>query len=134
MIARVDAESRTLTYASAGHATGYVLGKDGSVRCRLDSTAMPLGVEPFWETTGSRCIELQGDDLVIMLTDGVLEAQSDRGTMFGEALLLETLREIRHETCRDIIEQLNDRVVIHCVPHDVVDDVSAVAMKVHMRG
>src|SRR5262249_36947724 len=50
MLARLDLPARTLVYASAGHATCYVLAGDGTIKRTLASTGVPLGIEPH-----SRC-------------------------------------------------------------------------------
>ena len=43
LFARLALRSRELTYASAGHPTGYVLDRDGQVKAELPSAARPVG-------------------------------------------------------------------------------------------
>src|SRR5204862_920028 len=45
-LARLDAKERTLTYASAGHPTGYILGAAGQIKRTLPRTGVPLGLRP----------------------------------------------------------------------------------------
>jgi len=130
LLARLDAEQRTLTYASAGHATGYVLRRDGSVRLELTSTAMPLGVEAQWSSADAYVVALEPHDLIVLLTDGIIEAQDPRGESFGVNRLVRLLHASWAERTMDMIMKLNDAVTSHCAPRDVIDDISAVVIRV----
>jgi serine phosphatase RsbU (regulator of sigma subunit) len=41
----LDPQARTLSYASAGHPTGYVLDASGNVKAELKSTAPPVAID-----------------------------------------------------------------------------------------
>jgi hypothetical protein len=67
----------TLTLANAGHLAPYCNGEE----VPLDS-ALPLGVAPGAEYAEST-IHLNLGDTLTFLSDGVVEAQSSRGELFG---------------------------------------------------
>src|SRR5262249_11595589 len=95
LFARLDPATRSCAYASAGHSAGYVRDRSGAVRCRLESTGLPLGVSPdapFPTRTG---IALQPGDLLLLLTDGILEARSPDGDAFGVQRALDVIRVYR---------------------------------------
>src|SRR5207248_5410436 len=102
-LGRIDAEARSFTYVSAGHVTGYLLGPDGRVKRRLESTGVPLAVLPDEEFPASGPIPLEGGDTVVLLTDGILEATCDDGSLFGIERALEVVRANRQESSRAVV-------------------------------
>src|SRR5207253_2834244 len=46
LLGRLEPQSRSFVYVSAGHATGYVLNPDGTVKTPLISTCVPLAIMP----------------------------------------------------------------------------------------
>ena len=72
-----------MVYASAGHPTGYLCSAAGQVKKLLDSTAVPLGVLPTYKYVSSKPLELDPGDLVVLLTDGIVEARTPDQTTFG---------------------------------------------------
>jgi len=84
-------DNRELRYVNAGHNPQYVLRVDGRVE-RLSSTGLPLalfGGHGYKEST----LSLAPGDLLFFYTDGLVEAENDRGDQFGserlEAILIE---------------------------------------------
>jgi sigma-B regulation protein RsbU (phosphoserine phosphatase) len=86
---------RALRYANCGHLPPVLLRADGTVE-RLEVTAPVVGLfEGPWECTTGEVGVSSGDTLVVF-TDGVSEATSERGEEFGEERLIELVR--RHPT------------------------------------
>jgi serine phosphatase RsbU (regulator of sigma subunit) len=85
-----DPGSRTLHYASAGHPSTYLRRESGEV-VALGEGSLPLGILPgsSWE---SHTIGLEKGDLLLLYTDGVIEARSD-SRFFGEERLQALLRQ-----------------------------------------
>jgi len=128
-LARLDASSGALFYASAGHPTGYVLDAGGRVKARLESNSLPLGVRDETSFTPADPVTLQPGDLVLLLTDGVSEALSPGGELFGAARALETVRARRTRPAREIVDALC-RAVSEFTGREVpLDDVTAMAIK-----
>jgi phosphoserine phosphatase RsbU/P len=89
--AELDGPSRSLRYTNAGHNPPIVLHRDGS-HDRLHEGGGVLGIFPQQAfSTGST--RLAAGDRVVLFTDGVTEAYDADGEEFGEARLLELLRE-----------------------------------------
>ncbi len=74
IMARLDPATRTLVYANAGHPPGYVLRQDGSIRSILSSTGVPLGIIDDADFPEAAAVALEPGDLVLLLTDGIIEA------------------------------------------------------------
>ncbi len=126
----LDPRARTLVYASAGHPPGFVIGRDGQLRCTLDSTSLPLAIDPGAQFPAAGPIVLQPGDTMLVLTDGVLEAADPTEDFFGSERVLDTLRAHRHESAAEIVEALHRAVSAFTHPDRPQDDVTAVVIKV----
>ena len=128
---RLDPRSRSLTYASAGHPTGYVLSASGEVRHRLESTAPPLGVLADAAFPGQGPVTLEPGDVVLLVTDGVLEARSPDGTEeFGTRRTLEVAVANRERTAAEIIAAIYRAVCRFSARDPQIDDVTVLVIKV----
>jgi serine phosphatase RsbU (regulator of sigma subunit) len=128
-LGRFDPRSRTFTYASAGHTTGYLLDAAGRVRRRLESTCLPLGILPD-EAPATDQVGLEPGDTVVLLTDGIPEAAGDDGAAFGTDRVLDLVRSRRHEPSRAIVLALYQTVRQHCGGQPQPDDMTAIVLKV----
>jgi PAS domain S-box-containing protein len=129
LLARLDPPARRLTYASAGHPTGYVIDAAGGVKARLPSTGFPLGVFGDAEFPTGDPIVLEPGDMVLLLTDGILEVRSPAGTPFGDERALEIARASRSRSSREIIEALYRAVLDFSQSEQPDDDVTAIVIK-----
>jgi serine phosphatase RsbU (regulator of sigma subunit) len=84
-----DDASGLLSYANCGHAPAVVMRRDGKV-LRLESTATVLGAFADWHCDVEE-VHLGEEDVVVLYSDGITEAENERGDLFGEARLLELL-------------------------------------------
>lgn len=128
MLVRIDGGRRTFKYASAGHPPGYVLDCGGTVRCRLDSTGRPLGCLPEGGAGKSAWLPLDPGDTLVLLTDGILEAASPEGKVFGEHRVLDVVRQHCGRPARAIADAVHEAVGEFCGRSQ--DDATIVVMKV----
>jgi phosphoserine phosphatase RsbU/P len=131
--ARLHAPSGTLTYASAGHTTGYVLDRNGRVRSELPSTGIPLGIfaDTTYHTVTSTRLEV--DDLVVFFTDGVTEAQNEDGALFDPSRALEVVRSHQHEPAAKIVHRVYRAVRDFSGRRCQDDDITTVVCRVTGR-
>jgi serine phosphatase RsbU (regulator of sigma subunit) len=129
-LARLDPNSRSLTYASAGHPSGYILATDGAVKTLLPSTGTPLGIDPDADFGGGLALTLNPGEMVLLVTDGILEAQSPEGAVFGSGRVLDVVRAERTRPARQIVESLHQAVQDFVRPMPVSDDITTVVVKV----
>ncbi len=78
LLAKLDPRGNTLVFASAGHQTGYLLDAAANMKQSLSSTGIPLGIRNDANFPSRPPIPLQQGDLVVLVTDGVVEAQFSR--------------------------------------------------------
>ncbi len=129
-LGRLDPGSRRFTYSSAGHPTGYVLDRAGAVRAALASTALPLGITVQEEFLSAEPLTLEPGEMILLLTDGVLDAISPAGEAFGPNRALEIVRTARHQSAKEILDGLLKAVRDFSGDGQLSDDVTAVVVKV----
>jgi serine phosphatase RsbU (regulator of sigma subunit) len=134
LLARLHPESRTLVYANAGHHAGYVLDAEGEVKRQLSSTAIPLGVLPECDFPAGEPVRLAPGDLVLFLTDGIVEARSPDNTAFGTQRAFDIVRLYRDDPARQIVTNLYHAVRAFSQNTPQVDDITAVVIKVGGAG
>jgi PAS domain S-box-containing protein len=130
LAARIDPQSRTLTYVNAGHPPGLVLDSSGAVKARLETKTMPLAILPDLDFIPGGPVQLAAGDMMLFFTDGLVEAQTLRGPMFGVERVVQTLRENRDKTPTAIIEALYTAVCRYIETERLRDDVTMVVVKV----
>ncbi|HOO16605.1 MAG TPA: SpoIIE family protein phosphatase [Phycisphaerae bacterium] len=90
LVIAVDVERRLLGYASAGHEP-LLLMRQGVVR-EYGNGSMVLGIDAT-ETYREHRVELQTGDMILLYTDGLVEAMNFSGELFGRERLFAALRE-----------------------------------------
>lgn len=91
-IAEYDPSSRSLTYVNAGHNLPILRRRTGAIE-RLLVGGIPLGIHedvPYQSGT----VTLEPGDWLIIFTDGVTEAENERGEEYGETRLLTMVQAI----------------------------------------
>ena len=129
VVCRLDPASRTLVYANAGHIPGYVLDREGRIKQVLESTAIPLGLLPDRAFQSSPEFTLETGDMLILLTDGIIEAERPDGTQFGTDRALDFIRGHRDLCAQEIANGLYRAVREFCDGMPQSDDITAVICK-----
>jgi PAS domain S-box-containing protein len=130
LLGNLNPQTRSFSYSSAGHPPGYVLDAFGDIKATLGSTAMPLGLMPDTVFPVIGPMVLEPGDIVLLLTDGVLEAQSPDDDDFGSERALEIVRKNRSQTAREIVESLYRAILEFSRTENQRDDVTVVVIKV----
>ncbi len=107
----IDPENKRLLYISAGHNPPLLLRKDGTSRL-LTQGGMPLGI---FETSrySESVLEFQPDDILVLYTDGVVEARDQRDEEFGVKRLEEVVRAMSDRRAHEIVKAVMDAVNLH---------------------
>lgn len=103
-LAHLEPSRSQFTYAAAGH-RGYLLRRDDSI-VQLESTGIPLGISPQVEFSTSPSYELAPGDILVLPTDGIVEARGTDRAFFGEQRLLDVVRAHRTESASSIVREL----------------------------
>ena len=130
LFAELEPAAGTWTYINAGHPTGYVLGADGGIKAQMGANTAAVGIDRDEELLRPGRIALDKGDLVLLLTDGILEAHAKTGEEFGEARVLELAARERGRSAADIIRVLLDAAQRFSDPNSPrQDDMTAVVVK-----
>jgi len=91
-LAYYNIATSTITFANAGHLPGILIEPSGAARVISRQHGMALGIMPMvdYEDTS---IQLVAGQTVFLYTDGVTEALSPQGEMFGTAKLVKLLNQ-----------------------------------------
>lgn len=92
-----------LSYASAGHQHAFRVRADGTCE-RLAPTAPPLGLVEAGRFARRAVRWNFGSDLLVLYTDGVIEAANAAGERFGEERLLQAVSAARDSRPAQITE------------------------------
>jgi serine phosphatase RsbU (regulator of sigma subunit) len=93
--------TRCLCYANCGHNPPLLL-RGESVE-RLVATVTVLGLFEEWECVVAEA-QLAPGDILAIYTDGIVEAMNANQEEFGEARLVQTLRENRHLDATSLLD------------------------------
>jgi sigma-B regulation protein RsbU (phosphoserine phosphatase) len=112
-------ESGELVYANAGHNPPLWLGADGKLE-RLTRTSVALGVREG-EKVEQRSIRMEKGDTLLLYTDGLNEAFSPNGELFGEERIIAALHKCRDKSAERTLQGIEvdlDRFVVDEVQSD----------------
>lgn len=124
---QLDTRSGSLLYAGAGHES-YLLDASGEVT-RLESTGLPLGL--FADATiGQRPLAaLRPGEIMVLLSDGIVENRSIWREPFGLERALESVRAHRQESSPEIVAALFQAVRSYLGNAAQKDDMTIVVVK-----
>jgi serine phosphatase RsbU (regulator of sigma subunit) len=132
LYALLDSREKTLTLSNAGQTSPVLCPADGGPPVLIETKGdrFPLGIieECTYEETR---VSLKGGDIVVLYTDGVVEAVNAVGEMYGFERFLETAGKGRGLSADGLLETLLEdvaRFVGGVEPHD---DITIVVAKIH---
>jgi sigma-B regulation protein RsbU (phosphoserine phosphatase) len=118
-LAELDVESCTMTYVNAGHNAPILRRVTGEVE-RLEKGGVPFGIDPESRyETGT--VRLERHDVLLVFTDGLIEAFNPAGEEYGESRVLYMLQTVPGESAGELIRHTIedvDRFVGYTRQHD----------------
>lgn len=131
----LDLDTGELQWARAGHDAPYLLPATGAPIARLtEDGGPPLCVVDDYPFADARTRLLPGDTLVL-LTDGILEAQNSAGRFYGRDELDERFETLRTAAnTQAIVDGLMADVVAHTGDADLADDATILVIRWHGPG
>lgn len=130
LIGQLSSDAESISYLNAGHPDGYIIDIDGNVRHVITQTSPVLGLGIGNESPPPVKVDLSPGDLIVFLTDGVIEALSPSEEEFGAERALAIVRENRGLSSSEIVTRLCAAVQAHRATQAQQDDVTAIIIKV----
>ncbi|MGZ7041488.1 MAG: SpoIIE family protein phosphatase, partial [Thermoanaerobaculia bacterium] len=111
----------TIRHTNAGHLYPYLLREGRDTPISIESPSLPLGVRAAIVTRTVE-LELKEGDTVVYLSDGIVEAQDERGEPFGFEQLERLLAEQTERSPSAIRDTILDAVARHSGTRPADDD------------
>lgn len=127
--ARLDAIARTATFVDAGHTKSIHLRHADATTETVDGGHFPIGFTEK-EVYGEIVRRFDDGDLFCFYSDGVTEAQSREGELFGIDRLTAILREHHKEPPSGLLYRLREAVREHTGDRPLDDDFTCVMVRV----
>jgi serine phosphatase RsbU (regulator of sigma subunit) len=118
-LAELNPSTRQLTYVNAGHNWPVLRRASGTVE-RLQTGGLPLGIMPAARYECGQ-ISLAPGDLLVVFTDGLIEAENDKEEEYGEGRMFATLNIRPGATAAEVLQNLMlsaDRFTASAPQHD----------------
>ncbi len=129
LLAKLEPGPGRLTYVNSAHPSGFLIDISGKAIAELASRCLPLGLFlDRWRCIGQEVVIGPGE-LVVLVTDGVLETEAPDGTEFGAERLLEVVSSHRQSPAQEIVERVYKAVQDFGQDQVQVDDVTIVICK-----
>jgi sigma-B regulation protein RsbU (phosphoserine phosphatase) len=115
-----------IRYSNAGSYPAFVISPNGRVN-RLQRGGILIGVEIDSEYKEG-ILKLNGGDLLVVYTDGIIDQESAGGEPFGERRLIEFFRTNTHPSIDGLIEKLFTTLLAYG-QNSVKDDMTLVLLR-----
>ncbi len=124
----LDRAGGKISYSNAGHFNPLLISS-GSEPRRLSEGGIVLGFIPGKDyEEGS--VALEPGDLIVLYTDGIVEATNSDGEMFGEQRVAEIAGRLKGGSAADVLKGLREAVESLCTGCPQEDDITLVVVKV----
>jgi len=122
----LDSSDNRLTYCNAGHNPPLLVRANG-VTIELNAAGAVLGQFPDWVFEQSE-FRMRAGDILLLFTDGLVEACNEEDESFGEAQLVSIAVENRAADAERIKTRLMSAVSEHC-GGEFQDDASMIVLR-----
>jgi len=128
-ICEIDRRNQVIDWVNAGHDPAMIYDRQSGKFEELAGNALPLGVSKA--AVYQKCDrEIKPGQMIMIGTDGIWEAQSPQGEMFGKERFKDVIRQHADQSARDIIQAVIKQVDNFRYPLDKTDDVTLVVVKI----
>jgi serine phosphatase RsbU (regulator of sigma subunit) len=128
---RIDAEGM-LEYLYGGHPSPLLI-RDGKVSELYTEGTLPLGlaVEAIFEATR---IQLEPNDVLVLFSDGIVEATNTQNELFGFERLNELTAQCAHASTETVMKTILDAVEEFCRGAGQADDLTLLIVRYRKVG
>lgn len=131
LLVRLNNLKNEFEYAGAGHVPAYLINSKCEVVHVLKSTGIPLGYKKNELYENNKITDINSGDILVMLTDGIIEAQDKYENEFGYEQILNLINCHRNETSEDIIGHIYREVCAFTQESQHEDDITALICKMN---
>ncbi|UCF38718.1 MAG: PP2C family protein-serine/threonine phosphatase [Acidobacteriota bacterium] len=107
-LCEIDLDSKQMRYINAGHNYPILCRSQGSLE-RLDQGGLPFGILRKTEYEVGQ-VQLREEDLLLIFTDGVVEAVNASDEEFGDDRLVSMVQSQTSDSAEEILGSMRDQV------------------------
>jgi sigma-B regulation protein RsbU (phosphoserine phosphatase) len=124
----IDPATREFVYINAGHNWPVLRRASGAVE-RLETGGLPFGIKPdaAYETGAGT---LAAGDLLVIFTDGLVEAEDDRQEEYGEERMFSVIAGLATGSAAEALGKLNESVNAFVGATRQHDDITCLVLRV----
>jgi sigma-B regulation protein RsbU (phosphoserine phosphatase) len=128
-ICEIDRNNNMIHWVNAGHDPAMIYDRKSGGFEELTGNALPLGVS---EMTAYQKLDrkIMPGQIIMIGTDGIWEAQSSQGELFGKERFKNIIRDNAGRPAKDIVQAVIEEVDRFCHPLEKTDDVTLVVTKI----
>jgi sigma-B regulation protein RsbU (phosphoserine phosphatase) len=127
-----DLETRSLVFTNAGHCVPLLRRGDRVFPLQAERAhTPPIGVTPELDAGEAR-VQLHSGDMLVIVSDGILEARDARGVEYGLSRLSRRIRTARG-SAEDVVKAIVADVDSHAQDQAQGDDMTILAMAIEQR-
>jgi phosphoserine phosphatase len=129
VLAALDANHHRVEYANAGHAPALHFVVAENRFAPLEATGMPLGVVERPEYPQGPPINMAAGDVLLLCTDGIVEAMNEAFEQFGADRLQAIVRQHHAEGVGRLVESIGAAVSAYYKGERPADDLTILAIR-----
>lgn len=126
----VDQPKRTLKWVRAGHAPAILYDPDKDTVEELNGPGVALGVDAGLRYAENEKSDIKKGQIIVLATDGILEARNPEGRMFGRSSLVRIIRNNKHGGAKQILEAVFNDLKQFRREAELEDDITLVVIKI----
>lgn len=127
--ARFDLRRASLEFIDCGHTKPIHYRRSASGYVMLQGFNMPLGFSDM-DVYEQVSVPFEPSDIFFFYSDGVTEARSEAGVLYGDQRLAQLIADHAELEPRELVERVRQEVVAWSASETFVDDLTCVAVKI----
>ena len=124
-----DVPAKELIYANGGHYAPLLFRSQNSSFLHLNSSGIPIGIVADQAYEAGK-ISLQSGDILVLYTDGVIEAVNSKKEMFGLDYLKQLVEQNAGQTAAALTKKIEQELRTFSEDLSQFDDITLMVMKV----
>ena len=125
----IDVHRRCLNWVRAGHEPAIFYDPRTDSFEELKGFGVALGIDEDFSFTENEKLKLEKDQIIVLCTDGIFEAQNMKGDLFGKKSVFDIIRTHASLSANEILSALLDSLGQFQAGKDFEDDVTLIVVK-----
>jgi sigma-B regulation protein RsbU (phosphoserine phosphatase) len=126
----VDQSKRTIKWVRAGHAPAILYDPETDTFEALNGPGVALGVDAGLRYAENEKSDIKKNQIIVLATDGILEARNPQGRMFGRSSLVNSIRRNKYAGAKQILDAVFNDLKQFRREAELEDDITLVVIKI----